>query len=162
VTVNGWPAIVTEPVRCDAPVLAATFTPTVPLPLPVAPELTLSQAELLVALQAQLLSVFTDTATGSPAADDVCVPGEIEKAHGAACVTVKVWPATVTVPVRSAPAFAATATLTVPFPVPVPPLATVSHAALLVALQAQVLPAVTPTLAVSPAAGELRFAGEIA
>ena len=54
---------------------------------------------------------------------------------------------------------AATATLTVPLPVPLPPALTVSHAALLVELHAQVLPAVTATLAVSPAAGEFRFDG---
>ena len=68
----------------------------------------------------------------------------------------------VIVPVRCTPASAATATLTVPLPVPVVPLLTVSHAALLVAPQAQVLPAVTLTLVVSPAAGEVRVVGAIA
>ena len=67
----------TEPVRWAVLVFAATLTPMVPFPLPVAPELTVSQALLLVAVQAQLLSVLTDTATGSPAAGDVCVDGEI-------------------------------------------------------------------------------------
>lgn len=76
-TTSVWPAIVTDPVRCASLVLAATSMPTVPLPLPVAPEVTLSHAELLVALHAQPLAVFTDTATGSPAAEDVWAPGEI-------------------------------------------------------------------------------------
>jgi hypothetical protein len=66
------------------------------------------------------------------------------------------------VPVRCAPVFAAIATVTVPLPVPAAPALMVSHDALLVAFQAQVLPAVTLTLVVSPAAGELRVAGEIA
>ena len=63
--------------------------------------------------------------------------------QGAAWVTAKVWPAMVIVPLRWAPVLAATATLTLPLPVPVAPALTVSQAALLVALQAQVLPAVT-------------------
>ena len=67
----------TEPVRWAVLVFAATLTPMVPFPLPVAPELMVSQALLLVAVQAQLLSVLTDTAIGSPAAGDVCVDGEI-------------------------------------------------------------------------------------
>ncbi len=82
--------------------------------------------------------------------------------QGAAWVTVKVWPAMVIVPLRWAPVLAATATLTLPLPVPVAPLLTVSHVALLVALQAQVLPAVTATLVASPAAGEVRVVGAIA
>ena len=78
-------------------------------------------------------------------------------------MTVKVWPAMVIVPLRWAPVLAATATLTLPSGrVPVAPLLTVSHAALLVALQAQVLPAVTATLVASPAAGEVRVVGAIA
>ena len=69
-------------------------------------------------------------------------------------MTENVWPAIVTEPVRCAPVLAATATLTLPLPVP--PALTVSQAALLVELQAQVLAVVTATLVVSPAAGELR------
>src|SRR5439155_24836554 len=41
--------------------------------------------------------------------------------HGACCETVRVWPAMVTVPTRSAPPFGSTATMTVPLPVPPAP-----------------------------------------
>ena len=47
--------------------------------------------------------------------------GAIENAHGggaAACVTVKLWPATVAVPVLASPLFAANDTVTLPLPVP--------------------------------------------
>jgi hypothetical protein len=65
-------------------------------------------------------------------------------------------------PVRCAvPVFAATTTLTLPFPVPDPPDPTVNHAALLVLLHAHVLPAVTATATLSPAAGEVRLVGAI-
>ena len=40
-TVNVWPAIVTEPDRA-APVFAATLNPTEPFPLPEAPDVTVS------------------------------------------------------------------------------------------------------------------------
>ena len=58
----------------------------------------------------------------------------------AACVTVNVWPATVMVPVRALPGFAATLNATDPFPVPLAPEVTVTHATLLLAVQAQPLP----------------------
>lgn len=75
---------------------------------------------------------------------------------GAACDTVKVCPAIVTVPVRAAPVFAATVNATAPLPVPDAPPVIVSHATLAVAVQAQELaeavtvidpePPVSPTL----------------
>ena len=77
VTVNAWPAIVTVPVRCAVPVLAATATLTLPLPVPFAEPPTLSHTAVLVAVQAQVLDVVTATATFSPAAGDVRVVGEI-------------------------------------------------------------------------------------
>ena len=58
---------------------------------------------------------------------------------GAACDTVKVCPAIVTVPVRAAPVFAATVNATTPLPVPDAPPVIVSHAPLAVAVQAQEL-----------------------
>jgi hypothetical protein len=62
-------------VRCAVPVFAATTTLTVPLPVPDPPELTVSQAALLVVLQAHVLPVVTDTATDSPAAGEVRLVG---------------------------------------------------------------------------------------
>jgi hypothetical protein len=44
VTANVWPAIETVPVRDCVVLLAVTLTPTVPLPLPLAPLVTVSQA----------------------------------------------------------------------------------------------------------------------
>ena len=159
VTLRVWSAIVTVPVRCAVPVLAATMTSTLPSPVP--PDPTLSHAALLVVLQAQVLPAVTATATLSPAAGEVRLVGAIVNVHGApACVTLKVWPAIVTDPVRCAvPVFAATVTLTLPLPVLPDP--TVNHAALLVVLHAQVLPVVTATATLSPAAGEVRLVGAI-
>ena len=61
-------------------------------------------------------------------------------------------PATASVAVRAAPALAATAKLIVPFPVPDAPAEMVTNAALLVAVHAQPVPAVTGTDPVPPAA----------
>jgi hypothetical protein len=69
----------------------------------------------------------------------------------------------VTVPVRCGePVYGAAAMFTVPFPLPFAPLETVSHAALLIAIQLHEVPAVTLTLVVSPAAGDVRLVGEMA
>jgi hypothetical protein len=66
---------------------------------------------------------------------------------GAACETVNVWPAIVSVPVRAAAVFAATANATVPLPVPDAPPVSVSHGAFALALHAHVLAeAVTATV----------------
>ena len=60
VTVNVWPAMVRMPERTP-PVLAATLNVTEPSPLPLAPEVTVTHAGLLSAVQAQ--PVPADTAT---------------------------------------------------------------------------------------------------
>ena len=60
-TVKVLPAIVTVPVLSFLPGGAATLYPTVPLPVPLAPEVTVIQSALLFAVQAQPLAV--DTAT---------------------------------------------------------------------------------------------------
>ena len=119
---NVWPAIVTDPVRCAVPVFAATVTLTVPLPVLPRPD-DVNHAALLVVLHAQVLPAVTATVTDSPAAGELRLLGAIVNVHGApACVTLNVWPAIVTVPVRCAvPVFAATVTATVPLPVPLAP-----------------------------------------
>jgi hypothetical protein len=77
-------------------------------------------------------------------------------------VTVNVRPAIVALPVRSVVAvFAAMATVTLPLPVPFVLDVKVSQLALLDAVQAQLLPAVMPTVVDSPAAMEVRAVGEI-
>ena len=66
----------------------------------------------------------------------------------AACVTVNVMPAIVIVPTRVLPVvLAATLYQTHPRPVPLAPAVMVSHAALLVAVQKQLDPVITETLA---------------
>jgi hypothetical protein len=65
-TVNVWPAIVRLPVRA-APVFAVTLNPTDPLPLPLAPDVTLIQEALAEAVHVQPVVVDTDTGLPAPA-----------------------------------------------------------------------------------------------
>ena len=81
------------------------------MPLPEAPAVTVNQlVALLTAVQLQPVPAVTVTVP--VVADDVGLNdvGEIVKVHGTpACVTVKVWPPIVIVPVRDVvPVFAAT------------------------------------------------------
>ena len=64
---------------------------------------------------------------------------------------MKVWVATVSVPLRAPPGFGATVNEAVPFPVPLAPVI-VSHAALAVAFQLQPVPETTVTLPGPPVA----------
>ena len=82
----------------------------------------------------------------------------------ALCVTVSVWPATVSVPTRLAAVLAAALKVTVAFPVPLAPLVIVSQAWLLAAVQPQLLPppvTMTSVFELPPAAGTVRVVGEI-
>jgi hypothetical protein len=65
VTVKVWPAIVNAPVRA-APVLAATVKVTDPLPLPVAPEVTVIHCTLLAAVHAHPTAAVTVTGVPAP------------------------------------------------------------------------------------------------
>ncbi len=60
------------------------------------------------------------------------------------------------------PVLAATVSVTLPLPLPLLPFAMVTHDALLVAVQAQLDPAVTLTVVVSPPAAAVRLPGWIA
>ncbi len=106
VTVNVWPATVIVPVLCR-PVLAATEKAAAPLPELLAPELIVIQVSLLSAVHAQPVAVVTLTLPVPPLAVRVWLVGLIENEQPLACVTVKVWPATVIVPVRCGPVLAA-------------------------------------------------------
>ena len=81
VTVN-----VTPPTTI-APVWLAVFAPaenvTVPEPLPLAPEVTVSHALLLVAAQVQLAPVVTVKLPVPPVSGIVCDVGDSVYAHGA-------------------------------------------------------------------------------
>ncbi len=102
-----------------APVFAAIETVTFAVPVPLA-GLTAAQDERLLAVQPQVARLeFTVTvaveATGSAAMELVA---SVYVQAAAAWVTVRIWPATVSVAVRAAPVFAATVIVTVPEPVP--------------------------------------------
>jgi hypothetical protein len=77
------------------------------------------------------------------------------------CVTLNTCPAIVTSPLRCVDAVLAATTIeTVPAPLPVPPPVTVIHAALLLAVHAHPVAAVTAALVVAPAAGALNESGD--
>ena len=74
-----------------------------PLPEPLAPEVTVIQATPLVAVQLQPAPDVTATLAGPPGPPALTSVGDAPKVHvdvAAACVTVTVCPATVSVPVR--------------------------------------------------------------
>jgi hypothetical protein len=76
---------------------------------------------------------------------------------------VKAWPAIVAVPVRAAPVlFAAALSVTEPLPVPDCPAATVSHAAVLAAVQAQPAPVEMKTVVFAGAAPAETLRGDTA
>jgi hypothetical protein len=62
------PAIESVPVRAAVPVLADALNPTVPVPLPLAPDVTVNQDALLFAVHAQPFVAFIVT-DPVPAAD---------------------------------------------------------------------------------------------
>ena len=133
------------------------------MPVPLTPAVIVIHAALLVAVQLQPAAAVTVT-TPVPALDvALAEAGEIVGVHGApACVTVKVLPAIVTVPVRDVvPVFAATSYVTDPLPLPVAPALIVIQAALLVAVHAHPLPAVTVTVPLTVVEATLADAGAI-
>lgn len=164
VTVKVAPAIVIVPVRVDATVFAATLKPTVPLPEPVAPLVTVIHDALLPALHEQPVATVTLPLPVPPAAVKDWLVGETDGAQPAAnCVTVNVAPAIVSVPVRlEATVFAATVNVTEPLPDPLAPPVTVIHAALLAAVQLHPVAAVTALVLLPPAAVNDCAVGEIA
>ena len=91
-------------------VLANTEYVTVPVPVPLLPEVIVIQLALVVADQVQPAGAVTATLPLEATAARDWVAGEIVQVQAApAWVTVCVWPATVTVPVRGLVAvFAAT------------------------------------------------------
>ncbi len=149
-TVTVWPATVSVPVRDEVPVLAAMEKATVPLPLPVTPDVMLSQETLLVAVHEQPVAVVTLALLEPATAAGFSEVGETVKEQDGAApawVTVTVWPAMVSVPVRDDVAvLAAMANATAPLPLPPAPDVMVIQEALLVAVQPQPPPVVTVLL----------------
>lgn len=99
----------------------------------------------------------------SPAAAAIRLVGDsVNVQPTPACVTVNGCPAIVIVPLRGVVAvFAEMLYPTVPLPEPLDPLETAIHEALLAAVHAQPVPAVTVTLPVVAVAATDRFDGEI-
>src|SRR5215218_6279865 len=154
-----WPATVSVPLRAP-PVLAAAVKVTVAEPVP---DVTLgvSQALLLLTIHApHVLPAVIVTPALPPVSPNARVVGlAVITQAAAACDTLTVWPATVTVPLRAAPVLAAAVKVTVPEPLPEVALG-VSHASLLLTVHApHVLPAVTVTPALPPVSPNARVVG---
>lgn len=158
--VKVWPATAMVPVR-PGPLFAATANCTVPFPDPFAPDVMLIHDALGDAVHAQPAPPVTAKDPVAPAAGAVELEGAIPIVHPLACVTVKVLPAIVTVPCRSASELAATTSCTVPFPVPLAPDEIPIHDALLDAVHAQPAATVTATDVVAPPAPALYESGAI-
>ena len=101
VTVTVWPATVSVPVRCEVEVLAVALKVTVPLPDPLAPPLMVSHAALLVAVHVHPVAAVTLVVDDPAAEVSAAEVGETPKVQVMPLwVTLTVWPATVSVPVR--------------------------------------------------------------
>jgi hypothetical protein len=175
-TVNVWLAIVIVPLRA-APVFAATVKPTEPLPVPLAPDVIVIHDALLPAFQVHVpAEAVTATAVPVPPAaaidslfgaivnvqlgDGGGVGGVGGGGAGGAgaggaggcaascCVSVCVWSAMVTVPVRDPPLLAAMRSAREPLPLPWAPDVIVIHDTLLFAAHVQPVNVDTLTLAV--------------
>lgn len=178
------PPIVSVPVRSD-PGLAAIENATAPLPIPVAPEVTVIQLTFDVAVHAQPAAADTATVpaeTPKTTRDDAEASVNAQLGGGGgmgvgggvgvgcpgaggsgttvpASVTTTDCPATRIVPTRSVPGFAAARSVNAPLVVPVAVPAIVSHAESLTADHAQPFNVSTVTVIDPPAAGTPALAG---
>jgi hypothetical protein len=163
VTVNVRFATVNVPVRWVPIGLELALKLVVPSPDPLAPDVMVSHPALLVAVQVQPVGMSTDVDPVPPVAETFWLVGvRVAEQAAAACVTVNVFPAIVSVPVRCVPfGFALALKLVVPLPDPLAPDVMVSQAALLVAVHPHPAPAETATLPVPPVAPTDWLVGEI-
>src|SRR5438876_464406 len=124
----------------DVPaVLPATLNATVPLPVPVAPVVTVIQVVLLTAVHEQPPGAVTVVLAVPPPATSDWLAGEIVSVHMTpACVIAALLPPALIVPLRDVvEVFAAALNVTVPLPVPLAPAVIVIHASVVVAVHAQ-------------------------
>ena len=151
------------PVRGEVAELAATVNVTVPLPLPLAPEVTEIQLSPVAAVHAQPSAVVTVTDELVPDAGTDAVVGLTVNEHvlalAAPWLTVTVMSATVSVPLRAPPVFAAMLNDRVPLPLPLDAPLIDIHEALLAADQLHPAPAVTETERDAAAASTLKSSG---
>ena len=149
-----------------------------PLPTPLAPEVTVIHEVLLDAVHVQLPPVDTLIVAEAAPLPTLRLVGEITYEHAAgglgagggglggggllaACDTVNVCPAIIMVPLREPLALADTTYATLPLPVPDPPDLTEIQVALLSARHAQPVVVETVTVPVLPPVGALALVGEI-
>jgi hypothetical protein len=148
--------MVTVAVRAEVAELAFTLKFTVPLPVPVAPDVTTTHETGLVAVQPHPLPPVTVTLVDSPAAATLLLTGLIVYMHGAVAplwVTVNVCPAMLRVPLRPLVlVLAETEKLTLPGPVTEAGDVTVIHVSFARAVHTHVAPALTGTEVVAAAA----------
>jgi hypothetical protein len=115
------PPAVTVPLR-EAPALAATEYPILPVPVPLVAPVTPIHDAVAVAVQAHPAGAVMVNVPLPPLAPIDRLDGDKEYVHAAtgalAWLTAKVCPAMVSVPLRWDPALAATAMATVPLPEP--------------------------------------------
>jgi hypothetical protein len=164
VTVKVFPAIVSVPVRLTPELLVATMNVAVPVPLPGPGLIIATHATLLTASHGQVDAAVTVLVPEPPSEVNERLVGEIDVVQEpvALCVTVNVFPAMVSVPVRLVVAvLAATRNATVPDADPDAPLVTVSHDVWLAAVQAQPAPVVTALFPVPPSPPKARLVGEM-
>jgi hypothetical protein len=139
------PAIVRVPFRGAAVVLGVPLNSTEPVPVPLAPDVTVSHVAVLVAVHGQDAEVVTVTALPAPPpAATAWLVGLIAYVQ-AICETVKVWPAIASVPLRGAVVLSVALNSTEPLPIPLAPDVIVSHGTLLVAVHGQCAAVVTVT-----------------
>jgi hypothetical protein len=151
-TVKGSPAMRSVPERAS-PLFGAALNVTVPLPVPVAALVMLSHGASAPAVQPHDGPAVTATEPPPPLSGTVCALGAMPKLQtAAACDTVKICPATLIVPLRSAPVFSAAVNATVPPLVPAPTV-TVNHGAFAAAVQVHVGPVATLNEPAPPVAG---------
>src|SRR5262245_50662678 len=81
-TVTVWPATVSVPVR--VPLAAATLNVTAPLPVPLAPDVTVMKSDWLAAVQAHEASVVTLTVNVPPPVGALTDVGDTVNAHAPA------------------------------------------------------------------------------
>ena len=175
-TVKVRPAIVIVPVRVPPVLFAAAEKPTDPLPVPVAPDVTVSHALLLTAVHVQVAVAVTFTWPDPPPAPVFVLVGLIAYvqfggvggAGGAGAVARPCWTIgwvrspMVTVPERGSLPLDPTRYVTVPLPAPSAPAVTVIQLAVLRAAHLQASWAATVKLDVPVSALSVRRSGSIA
>jgi hypothetical protein len=151
----------------SAPGFAAAVTVTLPPPVPDG-GLTVSQSMFPAAVQAHVAPVVIVTVAAPPLDAMDCASGAIENVQGGgggvapACVTERICPSTVIVPVRLAVSvFSPTLYATDPLPLPAAPLVTVIHGTCDAAVHAHPECAVTVTEPVLAPAATLAAVGAI-